>query len=112
MPDLQGQKLQTLADMGVVVVSDSVNHLVGTTVTKLTRTGQKAILVLHAERGSFRFKMGDHVATLTNAFPTGSITDGTGSNLLAEGDGIVLSAPEEITFVGSAANAVLTYYWA
>ena len=99
-------------DLGVVPLPQEIDQVVGTAVTKLTRPAKAEVLVLVVEKNTFRVKPGDWVSTpLSGAAPGASITDGTGSLLLPEGSRWVLSAPDKITVVGSAAGSILTYYW-
>jgi hypothetical protein len=113
MSDLQAQRVIGLGEAGVVALSDAINHLVGTATTVLARPGDKTFLVLIAETGNFRARLGSHTepempATADIAMAVG---DGTGALRLAAGNRTVLPAPKVITVKGYSASDVLTYYW-
>jgi len=107
----QGQTILTSTELGLLALSDDINHLKGVTATVLTRPAGTTTLVFHTEIGGWRAKLGDASATLTYGTPAATLSDGTGSLLFPAGDKYAIPAPEEITFVGQAADSILTYYW-
>jgi hypothetical protein len=107
----QGQTILTATELGLLPISDEIQHLKGNTATKLTRPTGCTSLVVHAEVGVWRFKLGDHEGSFSYATPSATVDDGTGSCKLDEDEKQAFQAPAEITFVGQDASAILTYYW-
>jgi hypothetical protein len=95
---------------GAVPVAATVNHVYGNTAIKLTRPSGKSMLVIMAEVGSWRLRLGDHVSS-PPAAPTGNVTNGSGSILLTEGKSLVMPAPRELTVKTAGASNILTYYY-
>lgn len=119
MPDFKAATVLSPEELGVLAVSDSINHLVGNTATLLNnrKTSKKGtVLVLHCEKGNFRYRAGQHdganstTALTFNATPV-TTTNGTGKGLISAGDRLAFAAGTEISFVGDAADAVLTYWY-
>lgn len=93
-------------------LGDEVNHLVGNTATLLTKPDNSvSILYLSCEVGNFRIKNGDATGTITSATPSASVTDGSGTWKISEGEQITIAAPKDITVIGDSAESVLTYFW-
>lgn len=107
----QGQTILTATELGLLAISDDIQHLKGNTATKLTRPAGCTTLIAYAEIGIWRFKLGNHVGSFSYANPSATVSNGTGSWKLDEGEKQAFQAPAEITFVGQDANAILTYYW-
>lgn len=110
---LQGQSPNNSSVMGLPSLSDEIYHLRGNTATLIEKgSGSQTVLYLHAEVGNFRLRLGDRSSSgLAASTPGASVTDGTGSFFLAEGQVIAITAPDEISAIGSASGAVLTYWW-
>ena len=109
--NFHGQKRATVENSGVVPLPEEVSHVVGVTATVLESPPYSRHMVLVAEAGDWRLKTGSH-PSLAATTPMASITDGTGSLLLKEGDQLVIPAPAEITVVGPDSGSILTYFWA
>jgi len=57
---LESQHVQSSGELGVISLSDNINHHVGTTVKLLAKPDSEfSVLVLAVEEGSFRIKLGD-----------------------------------------------------
>lgn len=112
--DYKGQRVISPEDLGALPIASEINHVVGTNAKKLSRPSPNArVLVLMADKGSWRLRLGDHVASgMPSAVdPTTEVTDGSGAYKVAEGTKHVLAAAGEVTVQGYAATDVLTYYW-
>lgn len=105
------QRILPPEDVGALALSNEINHVYGQTATLLTRPAGGRHLVMRCEADGFRIRLGDQTATLTGAAPGADVEDGTGSLLLAAGEDLVIPAPTLITVCGSAATAILTYFW-
>lgn len=106
-----GQKRSTVEDVGSIALPEEINHVVGTTATVLTKPNFARHLVLHAEAGDWRLKTGSF-PSLGSTAPAASVTDGSGSLLLKEGDQLVIPAPDTFTVKGPSSGSILTYIWA
>jgi hypothetical protein len=111
MSNKQGQRIIDVESAGAVALSDAINHLYGNTATLLSRPTGASLLVLHCEAGAFRLQLGDKHATLAGSAPSGSVTDGSGSEKIAAGERLTLPAPAQITACGGSGTDILTYYW-
>lgn len=105
-----GQKRATLENSGAVPIPEEIYHVYGSAATVLTRGSPARHLVLVAEVGDWRIKPGTF-GSLSSAAPSASVTDGSGSLLLKEGDQLVIPAPDVISVRGPAAGSILTYFW-
>lgn len=94
---------------GLKRLGSAINHVFGDTVTLLTPSGGDS-LFMRVEVGNFRVQLGDVVATLTFAAPTGDVTDGSGSLLLKVGDTLEITRPDNLTVIGGAASDILTHW--
>ncbi len=107
-----GQKRTVVEDVGSIALVEEVNHVVGVTVTTITAPSSHVRhLVLVADVDDWRVKTGTHPSLLATA-PAASVTDGTGSLLLKEGDQLVIPAPDAITVAGPNSGSTLSYFWA
>lgn len=101
-------------DPATVPLGAAINHVVGTATTKLTNPGGARFLVLMADKGTWRLRKGDRVASgmPATALPVVSVTDGSGATALLEGGRIVMQVDmRDYTVRGYAADSVLTYTW-
>lgn len=112
MTDLHGQRVISPEAMQAIALGE-VNVVYGSTATLLTRPAGKTVLVLRADAGSFRLRLGDHVSTgMPTAFaPGAAISDGTGSWALAANAERIMPAPATMTVKGYAGTDALSYYW-
>ena len=103
-------------------LDEFIEHVVGDTATLISRETGMSLVALSVEAGSIRLKPGDYTATLTATVPpeTTYLTsgdEGDGGLLLSAGDAnqpsavYILPMPDELTVVGSAAGAVLTFWF-
>lgn len=113
MAGLEGQRINDSSHMALVSLAKDINHLVGVTATKITKPANSAytMLVMFPESGNFRAQLGDTTGTISAATPSTSLTNGTGSWLIPEGQIFAFTAPANITVIGDGSGAVLTYYW-
>lgn len=114
MAGKEAQRINAPGSLGLLSLSNEVNHVVGNTVIKLVRPAGAESLVMIVESGTFRARLGDHDAgggALTAAAPGASVTDGTGSVQLTPGQPFAITAPNEITVCGTGAGDILTYWW-
>lgn len=112
MAGLEGQRVVGVEDLGAIPVSNTVKALVGTTATVLTKPAGAKLLVLVADKGAWRFRIGSVAGSMPAAVdPAASVTDGTAGVKILEGSKQVLSAPGTVTVKGYNATDVLTYYW-
>jgi hypothetical protein len=116
MTSLVGQRVPSPETLGCLPLSSDVNHVVGTTATKITKPAGKMILVIVADKGGWRYAVTDRSGSGTNdmpaaEFPVASVTDGTGAMHLGPGGSQLLPGPSTTTVKGYAADSVLTYYW-
>jgi hypothetical protein len=109
----RSQRKAEADEVGAITLAEDVYTVYGSTATKLTRPAGTTMLVLHADKGGWRLRMGDRVsAGMPSAVdPGAAITDGTGAIKLKEGDRLVLTAPAEVTVKAYNATDALTYYW-
>lgn len=110
----QSQRIMALDDIQNLPLAADVNAVYGQTATLLTAPVGARLLVLNADKGTWRYALGDRTsspAMPSTALPAASITDGTGAMMLGEGDRIVLPGPKFVTVKGYAADSALTWYW-
>lgn len=116
---LQGQVIPSISGViNALALSDRINTVRGVTPTLITNSAQynsalTSILVLHAEAGGWRVRLGDHTTSgmPDNEMPLASISDGSGSLYIPAGETKVLSAPRYITVKGFSQDSCLTYYF-
>lgn len=115
MADLQGQVIPNPSlDVPVIVVGDEVNAHRGRTAKLLAKPSGKRLLVLMADNGNFRARLGDKTGAgemPSTYIPESSVTDGSGGVFIPEGRTVTLHAPANITVKGYTDDAVLTYYY-
>ena len=111
MAGLEGQIIANAHQLGVIGISNEVNHLYGNTATNITNDDSKGVLVLIVESGTFRYQLGDTTGTISASDPGASVTDGSGSFKIPDTGPIALSAPSSFTVIGTGATDILTYYW-
>lgn len=113
MAGLEGQKVNTPEVTGLIAVAKDINTYVGSAADAIQKpSGSDAhTLVLIPENGNFRFQIGDTSGSLTATAPSAEITDGSGSILIKQDLPMTIPAPAEFTVIGSAADAILNYYW-
>jgi hypothetical protein len=99
--------------MDIETIPGSVHSVYGSTATLLTRPTGATTLVLMADKGAWRVRVGDHVVSgmPAAADPTASITDGTGAVKIKEGEYVSIPSPAEVTVKGYAGTDALTYFW-
>lgn len=109
---MQNQKVPSADQIGLLAVSDAVQHLKGTTATVIAKpSNDKSILVLMVEEGNFRYTIGDTTSTIGNTDPSASVTNGSGSVKITKGAPVAFAAPTSFTARGYTANDILTYWW-
>jgi hypothetical protein len=71
-------------------------------------------LVLFAEKGDFRMRLGDKTGEgeISAADPTASVSDGSGSLPIKEGTSLVIPAPDAATVITADTANILSYFWA
>jgi len=113
MSDRYKQKAETHVALAALPVAGEVHHVVGSTATLLTRPAGMTMLVLAADKGNWRFRMGDRTsAGMPAAFqPAATVSDGSGAFGIREGARQVFTAAALSTVKGYNADDVLTYYW-
>lgn len=112
MADHARQRRADVADVGAISLSDAIFHLKGDVATVLVRPANASMLVLIAEVGDWRVKLGDKDDAMPAAYAVAaSVVDGTGAHGLPELESVVITAPHQVTVKGYTANDVLTYYW-
>lgn len=116
MADLKGQRVIDLESMGAIALPSEINHVVGTTATLLAKpseTGKQLYraLVLKADKGNWRVRVGDFSASGMPSvdMPTTTQTDAAGAWVLLEGEPLVLPIGTQFTVKGYTATSVLTY---
>lgn len=109
---LENQYIPTGVELGILPTSDNIYHHYGNAAKLLERPSGKKVLVLHPESGNIRVRLGDRTGSgLSASDPSSSVTDGSGSINILEGQPLALHAPSNITFISSSATGVTTYYW-
>ena len=112
MAGFEGQTVLSVHDLGLMAVSDRVYHAYGAVTQVLAKPADASSLVLIAEKGTWRTRVGFHAGAMPASATVGAVVaDGSGSILLAEGVMMALPAPANVTVRGYAADSVLTYYW-
>ena len=110
----QSQRIMALDDIQNLPLANDVNAVYGQAATLLTAPAGARLLVLNADKGTWRYALGDRTSSPAmpgTALPGAAITDGSGAMMLKEGDRIVLPGPRYLTVKGYAADSALTYYW-
>lgn len=100
-------------ELQVLPVTTEINHVVGLTKTVIQNPDNgNEILVLMSEWGYFRYRPDADLVMPSDDFnPTESVTDGSGSLLIAHKGRLVVQAPREFSVQGDDAQSCLTYYW-
>jgi hypothetical protein len=113
MPNFYEQRMLQAEQIGCLPVSDAINHVYGSTATLLEKPTGKHTLVLVADKGGFRLRVGDYVASgmPSTEYPAAGVTNGSGALYLGQGGVLVMPGPSDVTVKGYAADSVLTYYW-
>jgi len=110
MSDLRGPR----ASPDAVGVPEDIFHLKGKQVDVLLHPGGPIrLLYLECESGDYRLRVGNipDVDMPKDVIPKATVTDGTGSLSLTEGQIRLMPAPEEITVRGLSKKSVLTFYY-
>ncbi|CAO3460807.1 hypothetical protein [Azospirillum argentinense] len=110
---LLGQPVPEPVEVGSLPLSHAINHIVGAVTFLLERPAGAKHLVLAADRGGWRVRVGAFGADAMPAteYPAGVVNNGTGAYYLPAGSAVTIPAPGLVTVRGYAADSVLTYYW-
>ncbi len=100
MLGFNGQRIISMEDLGALAIASAVNSIVGETETLISKPGVEDVLVLMADKGGWRVRIGDYVAKTFTAATTDIITDA--DHGYTTGDG-----PYEMTNAGGALPAGL-----
>lgn len=117
LTDTGGSNTPTLDRASAMALSEYIFHHVGIAAKLISipseDDGGAKLLVLRADKGNWRVRLGDRVATgmPTTENPSVSDVDGTGAWLLKEDETIVIAAPVDITVKGYVGDSVLSYFW-
>ena len=120
MSDKKSQRINAPEHLGLISISDAINSVKGATATVLTRpvaattspfAETPKTLAISVEVGSFRIQIGDTSATISNAAPGTTTSDGSSGLLLTVGVPVAFTAPSKVTVIGSSASDILTYWW-
>lgn len=109
--DLHKQRVNSAGDLGLLSLSNNIQHVVGNTATVLIKPAGAETLVMHVESGTFRLQTGDTSAGIAATAPSDDVTDGTGSLKLGADKTFAFTAPDEVTVIGSGAGDILTYWF-
>lgn len=109
--DLGGTPIIQPEDLGTPTISNEIQHIYGAAAKKLTRPKGASVLHLIVESGTFRMRLGDREAGgLVETPPGAAVTNGTGSIKLPA-TYFPIAAPKVVTFKGTGATDILTYWW-
>jgi hypothetical protein len=113
MVTIPSQREFTADEVEVLAFPRTVNYVVGTTATKITKPTNATILVMSAVSGSFQTRNGDFVLSgMPGAFvPAATITNGSGGVPVYQGQILTIQAPPEITIKGYTTTDALMYYF-
>jgi len=117
MTDYHRQRVISIDDAGAIALADEVNVVYGSTATLLTKPARDVkLLVMRADKGSFRVRTGAAAGPVALAMPaavdpTASISNGSGGWKISEGQELVLPVPDYITVKGYAGTDALSYFW-
>ncbi len=118
MAGLESQQILETKDIGEIALSNGINHAFGVQAELLlTAPAGARLLYLRSEIGAWRVQIGDRsIATGDSevpsvASPVASVTDGSGSLPLLQGESIVIPSPTIVTVASFDAADVLTYYY-
>ena len=111
-----GAMIPTQNESHIMPLSATINALVGTVSTLLTKPTGATWLVLFADKGGFRVRQGDHSATGDNIMPAtlvpaASVSDGSVGLACNVGQTLALPAGNKFTIKQYAADSCVTYYW-